>query len=397
MILQTGLQDSMFMDAMGALVGGVLSLSVALIAIITVIKKKTKTSTFFFLTWLFNALYLMLESMSLLTKDIDLRTIIFKINYSTVLTAAFIFWLLFLDYALNDDIGWKKMAIAFGYSGLLFSLIWHPANKIIYTSDGMTIEGLEFVFISLNNILLLMIVGTFSYWTIITFKKSPPTLKKYSIWMLIAGLSTLSGIFFVIIGEMFLMYVLTQTGVIISSIIVYKEPKMTHILPYRCYRLIITSKGGTPYVQYNWSEHEVNTILLAGLFSAIGSMAKATLDELNVGSIKEVRLQNGIFLTETQYSPVNIGLLASKASKDLRISLQKFAKEFLEKYKTLLYNEDGFPIEVKQDPGKLFLKEDIQKLIDNNFSNIPSYVTEGIKTENIIESALKKEENAGEK
>ncbi|MBD3185977.1 hypothetical protein GF325_04030 [Candidatus Bathyarchaeota archaeon] len=389
------IDEDILIDIIGSMVGGILFIVVTIIALRMVFQKRTKALLFFSLTWLFMAVYFIVESISVLTGN----PITYKINYSVFLPLALVLWLVFLDYTQNDEIGWKKMSIAAGMFLSLIIFMWHPESDVVFNDAAYPNYWqwspsilADWYYVLSNGCILILCTSVF-LWTLVTFLKAPKTMRNQTTALFVAGILMLAAAILIFLDVLMIVFIFLLSSTFISTIVITKNPKITHILPYTCYRLIITSKGGTPYFQHNWSEHEINTILLSGLFSAIGSMAKATLEELNVGTIKEVRLQNGVFLTETQYSPVNVGLLASKASVELKNSLAKFAKAFLDKYYTLLYNEDGFPVDIKKDPTEVFLKADMLELIEEHFSNIPSYIKSGISTDKLLEKEAMRAEH----
>ncbi|MHA1682848.1 MAG: hypothetical protein ACTSUE_18060 [Promethearchaeota archaeon] len=383
-------EEDILIDIIGSAIGGILFVVVSIITFNLYIKKRTKAILFFFLTWLMIAMYFLFESLSVAFQD----PLLYKIDYSIILPLSLGLWMVFLDYTQKDEISWKKMMIASGMFMSLFIYMWHPASNLHFDSSKFpdywqwTPSILGNWYYILSNSCIFILGVSFFLWTVVTFRAAPKIMRRQTTSLLVSGIIMLVAAFVIFVQDLLLVvFVCITLSSFISTTVISRDPKITHVLPYKVYRLIITSKGGTPYYQHNWSEHEINTILLSGLFSAIGSMAKATLEDLNVGTIKEVRLQNGVFLTETQYSPVNVGLLASKTSVELKAAIAKFTKAFLEKYYKQLYNEDGFPVDITKDPAKVFLKEDMTELIEDNFSNIPSYIIPGLTTDALLDKA----------
>jgi len=96
-------------------------------------------------------------------------------------------------------------------------------------------------------------------------------------------------------------------------------------------------------------------------------------------------MRKGILLTEMQYSPVNIGLLASKASKDLREALSKFSEEFVKVYYNEIYDKDGFPVNISVDKiSQVFAQEKVDEITNNHFSNVPSFIRPGLSTDQLM-------------
>ena len=408
-------EDIWLTDLIGSIIGGVLFLVVSFIAASMAFKKKSKTLVFFFLTWLFVALYLLVEAVARALYDPGLSPLLYKLSYSIFLPFCFIFWVLFLDYAQSDQIGWKKMALGIGVAVALFTWVWHPTNDVSFQIlPGPTYKLIVpnyFAFWFIYNSIYVLLGVTGFYWTFTTLRKAPPELEEEAKRLNIGGIMLLLVPVLILLGELLPLLdqgsqdlrdigdimvigalVLLVVGALISTVVITKEPKMTHILPYTVYRLLITNKTGTPYYDRSWSEHEINSIMVSGLLSAIGSFANETLKDVQAGSISEIRMRKGVLLTEMQYSPINIALLASKSSKDLRTGLENFGSEFTKKYYNHLYNEDGFPknIPVPQIQ-EIFSEKEVEPLIRTHFSNIPSFIRQGVTTEELIDLAEKGE------
>jgi hypothetical protein len=392
-----------------SLFAGLFFCVIAAIGFSLAIKKGGRVLWFFSLSWLFDALYLIVDSFALIFQNV----IYFKLAFSVFVSLQFMFFMAFLEYAQNDQLGWKKMGVGVAVAVALILWMWHPADQVelvvTQSSSGPIFDyyiTYKIFFTALSDGYLLILSIFYFYWTTVTFRAVPQSMKKHGSGLLVAGvLFFLSGALLVMsdfgLGEPnafgtttgsvafatisgLLIYLALIVAAVISVFVIYKAPTIIHLLPYKAYRLIITSKNGTPYMEHVWSQHEVNSVLLAGLFSALGSMAKATLTELNTGSITEIRLQNAVFLTETQFSPVNIGLLASKSSKDLRENLGKFAESFVKKYYNILYDKDGFPVELRQDPADVFKDADMNPLVQEYFANIPSFVAQGLTSDELL-------------
>lgn len=382
-------------DIYVSLAGSIAFFIAAFISLKQFNKNKGKVLFFFLLTWMFNGVFFLLDAIGIALRS----ELIFKIQYSIFYPLQFTFWTAFIDYATTDSIGWKKISIAIGTWVAFFTWLWHPAFTITIVDtplpDGTLLIDyiipleIEIVFRILLDAYTLLFALFMFYWNYLTYRAVPKSMKKDAMVMFLSGILLVVAAVLLFFGDFelidntlsfFLMYIAMLTSVFLSTIVIHRNPKITYILPYSVYRILVTSKGGTPYIEYNWSEHEVNTTLLAGLFSAISMMAKGTLDKIETGRIKEVNFQNAIFLTETTYSPVNIGLLASKSSKDLRAGLSNFSSEFVKFYSKFLYNDDGLPAEFV-DAQNVFKKEDYLELLNKHFGNVPRFVQQENKSQ----------------
>ncbi|MFX0098874.1 MAG: hypothetical protein ACFFCS_04785 [Candidatus Hodarchaeota archaeon] len=373
-------------DVLYSSIGAIAFFIAAAISLKQYTKHKGKVLLFFLLTWIAQGVFLLFDAMSIALRDV----LLFKIQYAFIFPLFLVFWMAFIDYATTDSIGWKKMTIAFGFWIGFIAWLWHPFSIVIIDDSAFPIIAynmepiVEIVYLALNDISVLVFVLSLLYWIVMTYRVVPESMKKYATILLVVGILLLvSAVMFLFVemgiysddGTTYtLMYASMLAAIFLTTIVIYKKPKITYLLPYTVYRILVTSKGGTPYLEYNWSEHEVNTTLLAGLFSAISMMAKGTLEKIDTGKIKEVNFQNAIFLTETTYSPVNIGLLASKSSQDLKTGLANFSSEFVKHYSKDLYNDDGLPADFV-DSLNVFKIEEYEPLINKHFGNVPNFVT----------------------
>ena len=144
------------------------------------------------------------------------------------------------------------------------------------------------------------------------------------------------------------------------------------LLPYTVYKLIITSKNGPRYYTKEWVDSGIDDDMLAGLMSAIGTVVKNTLQKIKTGAISEIKMYKGVMVTEMRYLPINIVLIASRASGALRSSLEGFGEEFMKVFYNDLYDKDGFAKEVLEC-SSVFTEQRMDALIDKHFKNVPSF------------------------
>lgn len=393
------LEDELYMSLVGMIAFSILSA----VTLKVYSKVKGKILLFYSLSWLCNTIYLTVETLGFAL----LNPLAWKMSY-VVLSLSFLLWMLFIDYAFADGISWKRFSVGAVYCAVFMFWALMPDNNVTITTqvqDGQLLYVYdipsELLYVVLFNLYTVLYSVTFVYWNVGTLRAIPDEKRTEARVMLTSGILMLvmSVLFFVmdlnIITEFkeeisTLTYVLFLFSSTFTTIIIYRFPKITHLLPYRVYRLLVMSKGGVPYVEYKWTEQEIHTVLLSGLFSAIGTISRNITEDASIktGHVRSVRLDNMEFLMEPKYSPVTVGLVTSRTSNDLRDSLANFTDEFIEMYKTVLYDKDGFVAEI-DNQLEVFKDDDIIPLIKRHFPNVPNYIPDGVTTEELMETITK--------
>ncbi len=377
------LEDELYMSAVSIVAYTILSL----LTLKVYLKSKGKTLLFYFLAWFSMSFYLIVEMLGF----VFLNPFIWKMSY-VILSVSFLFWMLFIDHAFSDGISWKRFSIGAVYCSVFVFWALMPGNSVEITTsvpDGQLLYTYavpaELLYIVLFDLYTVLYGSTFVYWNISTLKVIPDQKRKEAKIMLVAGVSMLvtSALFFVMdIGLIpvfkeeisMVSYILLLVGSVLSTAIIYRFPRITHLLPYTVYRLVITNKTGVPYYEHKWSPKEIELTLLSGWFAAVSTMVKSVTDEIEMGIVREMVFDKVVFLLEARYSPVTIGVVTSKSSKDLRNSIAEFSSDFVNFYYDTLYNKDGFPKEIKQNTTAIFLDADVERLIQKHFPNVPNYI-----------------------
>lgn len=360
----------------------------ALIALKRFGQRRSKTLLFFALTWLFNGLFLLAGGLSTIMLD----PFLFKVQYAIMFPIPYLCWMAFLDYAQRDSMGWKKIGVAIGFTMLIFAWVWHPANEIIIST--IEIGGVPFIDITIpyeTTLLLItdaftiMFAGSVAYWGGITYKASPVSMRKKTGPIFGIGVALFAASFSLLFIDLqlvdsdtvLLLGILVMgtllASAVIMAIMIYKEPRIVHLLPYKVYRLLVMSKGGEPYYEFKWTEEEIETVMSAGLLSAISTVANESMKNINTGSISAIQMQNAVMLTDMKFSPVNVALITSKSSNDLQENMDEFTKEFVKVYYNVLYDSEGFVQKVK-DPRAAFKAEEMDTLVKKHFANVPSFL-----------------------
>ena len=362
-------------------------------------KNKGKSLFFYLIWWILSTCYVLFENISIVFESQE----IWKISY-TLLSFTFLAWMIFLDYTFSVQIGWKRFSIGLGYAILFTTWLWRPENNVVITRVGLILNyeiPFEIGFLVLTDLYFLLLGISVLYWAIKTHDVAPRKYKKHMLaFVVVSILIIVTTTLNVMLNDLnmfpddtksiisLLLYASFLSVAFISMIVLYKAPLIVHLLPYTVYRLMINSKDGVPYYEKKWSDDEINVTLLAGLLSAIGTMTKGTLDNINTGKIQEVKLENAVMLIVDKYSPVTVSLIASKSSRDLRDSLDNFTTSFVGEYKNILYDSNGFSSVMKGDPNDIFKKSEISAIINKHFSNVPDFTNLPSKTRSSKKSII---------
>jgi len=340
-----------------------------------------KSLVAFFMYLLSNALYLIFETASIIL----LNATIWKLA-QTLVGVSFMSWMVFLDYTFSDELTWKKMVVGASFLALYITWMWHPENIMIVMVDSDTIVfsmQYEMVFHILFDWNINAMTVTMLYWAIKTLKESPPDHVKMANLMLGTSIIMLvSSIMLVLTDFVFesdvtsaIMYATFLGGSFMIAYIIFTHPIIIHLLPYKVYRLIIMSHSGVPYYIKSWSPVEINEVLLTGLFSAIDSMSRGTMNDIKGGEVEEVKFKKAIMISVNKYSPVVIAILASKTSRELRHSLERFSIDFVGSYYKILYDKDGLSRVIKEHPSKVFNQEKMDEMVGVYFKNVPDFIS----------------------
>ncbi|HME55923.1 MAG TPA: hypothetical protein VKM55_27215 [Candidatus Lokiarchaeia archaeon] len=368
--------EDMLANIAPSLLMGLVIIIISSIALQIYVKEKTKLMLFFFLAWTFFGIFIILNGVSTAINSL----LLYEISYF-VYPASVILWFAFIDYAMHESVGIKKNIIAFIVcTALIVFILLEPW---IWVSSTLTFTTgspfLDLLFLQISNVAFSLILLSYAYWAIVTFRKAPPILKKSANTLLVLGILAIiaaiiqyTGIYLMLI----LQVVLSIIVILITIIIIRKDPRIAHVLPYVVYRLLITSKNGPKYYSKSWAQVDLDDDMLSGLMSAIRTAIKGMIAKaIEAGSISEVKMTKGVMLTEMRYEAVNIVLLASKASTALKTALDEFGQEFTKQFYSHLYDKDGFAIEVN-DVASVFTSEIMERMIAKYFGSVPSFIYE---------------------
>lgn len=355
-------------------IGGVM-IAISLIALQIYLSQRTRGMLYFFLAWTSFGLYIITSGMAGVFGSVELL----QIAYVLFLPISVVLWLQFVDETMHEGVGLKKTVVVFSWFAffsafvLLETWTYDPINVTFVIGSASSL--LNVTFFQMTNVSLSLPMVSYAYWSTISYRKSPPQLKSKTRALFIYGILMLVAMVIQFVGD--IIFLLVQSIIVIIVIIgtttaIRKTPMIAHLLPYTVYKLIITSKNGPKYYVKQWVEAGIDDDMLAGLMSAIGTVVKNTLQKIKTGAISEIKMYKGMMLTEMRYLPVNIVIIASKASTALKQSLYRFSEEFMKLFYNDLYDKDGFAKEVMD--SSIFTEDRMDALIEKYFHFIPTTI-----------------------
>jgi hypothetical protein len=400
------LNDPLLTLGISFLIGGVM-IVLSLMALSIYMKQKSRLLLYFFLSWMTFGVFLILSdglalSLGEIMGEGALAVIIYQLSYAFIAPCCIIFFFAFVDEAMHESLGIKKTVAAFVACSIMGAFViivpfgFIPSSpqspaKIAPIVSGIIVNSdLEFIWIQIINCVFLLEGVAAIYWAVNTYRKAPPSLKKNASTLLVLGVLLLFGLIIQFTADELLIMVQVVLLIVVclgTLLVIKKEPRIAHLLPYTVYKLIVTSKNGPKYYTKTWADSGIDDDMLAGLMSAIGTVVKNTLQKIKTGAISEIKMYKGVMLTEMRYLPVNIVIVASRASGALKQALEGFSEEFMKTFYNNLYDKDGFAKEVL-DGTNTFTDAKMEPLIAKYFKNIPVFdaSTRGSELPGVAES-----------
>jgi len=310
------------------------------------------------------SLYFYLEAISFILLDLFIARI-----YSILVFPATIFLIIGIDYEAKETVNISKISLTCGLGCVGAYLAFQPNSvQTTFESGHQTIIWLgDFRIIAIFMVLVPLILVL--QWGFHIWIHSPKKLrKKANIFLL--GIILMSPVNFTLylltlVNSIFIIFadITLCIGMIITTYILIKDPKILYILPFRVYSIVVVhSIAGFPLFYHNWSEPFIDQDLFTCVLSATEKM---TTEVLMRGGVKSVNLKQGVLILEKKRF-ITVGLLASKTSKFLRDCLTDFTDEF----------ERDFAKELNQAPNELHDFDAASKLIEKTFAHIPSRIDE---------------------
>lgn len=346
------------------IITGTIFLISATISCIKSRRMRVKPLLFFGLFLIFMSLYFFLEALSFILMDLLAVRI-----YSVLIFPATIFLIIGIDYESKETVNISKISLTCGLGFIGIYLAFQP-NSVQATIEGgyqTIIWRGDFAIIAILMVLVPLILAF--QWGLTIWMHSPKKLRKKTNFFFL-GIVLMSPVTFILylftlVNPIFVIFadIALCIGMIITTYILIKDPKILYILPFRAYSIVVVhSTAGFPLFYHNWSEPLIDQDLFTCVLSATERM---TTEVLMKGGVSSVNLEKGVLILEKRRY-ITVGLLASKISKFLRDCISDFAEQF----------EIRFETELTQSPNELHHFNAAFELIDETFAYIPSRINE---------------------
>jgi hypothetical protein len=272
---------------------------------------------------------------------------------------------IFIDLIKKERVSSVKLSILLLIEIPLLILTFLPGGMQVIPGYGVHVVGPLRI---LQILFLVYYVLTFFSWSYLTWKRAPKELKKLVNFLLFGSIlfSFVTAFMYSLGGfiKIFnsLGFITHSFGALFTIIVIWKDPKIIYILPFKAYRiLVVDTNSGTGLFKHDWAELKaVDENIFSMVLQAVGSI----LDEvLRKGEIREIKMDQAILLVQhTQNSPVASVLVTSKSSTSLKLGLKKFNREFIDTYQ----NQFDELYEVSR-------YNDAKKIVDHIFDFVPEY------------------------
>jgi hypothetical protein len=249
---------------------------------------------------------------------------------------------LFFDLIWKERPNVFRMSVVTGLIMLELVLMWDSDAVILKDMGGYIIPYWNGTFLIVTLLTLLVSLLFCFHTAVILWLKMPKNMKR-ELRGLIPGIiilapgSLIGRQFFGMMG----LSIMAVLGIAILGYYGIKNPQLLYILPFTLHRLIvINKKSGLTLYDYQWTESQINDVLIGGLVKALQNIS---YEILNQGHIQELVLDNGILLLNEGHH-VMVGIFASKASNYLKSCIKKFTENFETLFNIVLCNEEDCEI-----------------------------------------------------
>ncbi len=244
---------------------------------------------------------------------------------------------IFIDLIKKERVSSIKITSVLLIEITLLYFTFTPGGMQIIPGYGVHIVGtLRIVQI----IFLFYYVLTYFNWSYLTWKRAPSELKQLVNFLLFGSILfsfvTATLYFLGTFIKMFnsLGFITHSLGALFTIIVIWKEPKVIYILPFKAYRLLVVeTNAGIGLFKHDWAKlRAVDENVFTMVLQAVGSI----LDELlKKGAIREIKMDRAVLLIQhNEDYPVASVLVTTKSSKSLRYGLKKFNSQFIEEFKS---------------------------------------------------------------
>ncbi len=278
------------------------------------------------------------------------------------------FLILFVDYVSKESVDPLKLMIMTTLSILLIiSSFEQGATYSIFLQSGeqsLIINGNFRIMISITGLFMGLM---FVYYSAKIHLATPKSLKSYSVLFLLGAIligfvspgSVAIGLSLIIPGcyDLFM-----ATGALLCAIVIGCTPKLTFILPFKVYKLMVfETTGGIPLFIHAWSksDEKINSMVFSGMMHAMNKFTEISLQR----NIREIHLEQIILILQrSDQFPIVCMLIASKSSKFLRAALYSFSTKFIDRFSEHL----STPTETNDFKSAV-------ELIHEHFAFVPEY------------------------
>ena len=248
---------------------------------------------------------------------------------------------IFIDLVRRERVSSLKISVMLIIEIVLLILTFLPGGMQVIPGYGVHNVGALRIF---QIIFLIYYVFTYFVWSFQTWKRAPSELKQLVNFLLFGSI-----LFSIVTASMYFLgtfvkifnsigFITHSLGALFTIVVIWKEPKIIYILPFKAYRLlVIETNAGIGLFKHDWAKlSAVDENVFTMVLQAVGSI----LDEvLKKGEIREIKMDRAVVLIDHNKNyPVASVLVTSKSSKSLRYGLKKFNNQFIETFKS---NFDG--------------------------------------------------------
>ncbi len=275
--------------------------------------------------------------------------------------------LILLDIVAREAIEPIKLTFFSLFAGMAIIFSFDPTAVIIYQFPNGEISVGSSGYFRITIFFIAIFQGILLFYFFFKiFWKAPKSLKLFSLLNLIGAIIVsiipsifyIAGLTMVVPGCAMLLF---GVGTFLISIAFVLQPKLSYILPFRVYHLIvIEKKSGLPLYKHSWRQGDdlikINPQVFSSLFHGIELFVE---DTVHRGVIQEINVEKAILIMG-HYKSTSCVLITSKTSLVLRRALNSFCLKFWHKFSDII-----------NDPSKLSQFESTKVLVEECFAFIP--------------------------
>ncbi|MFW9952160.1 MAG: hypothetical protein ACFFKA_18720 [Candidatus Thorarchaeota archaeon] len=316
--------------------GGVLNFIGFLISFNYARKRNNRLLYLFSANWFFQAVVLFLDALAHFNYS-PLMMGIAMIPYCIGIPCLFIF----IDLVRKEHVNTITFTILIITLFFLIFFSFYPGGMIVIPDYGVNSIGLLRV---IQIVWLGYYVLFYFNWIFQTWRKAPRELKRITTYLLLGSI-----LFSLVTAVMYTLgafirtfnpigFIMHSIGAIITVIVLWKEPKIIYILPFKAYRILVLDTGaGIALFKHDWAKlKNIEENIFSMVLQAVGNVLNEVLKK---GEIREIQLERAVLLIQhDEKFPIASIIIASKSSKALKFSLKIFHEKFISRFKNDLKN-----------------------------------------------------------